>query len=374
MGVARIRTRRRAAAVIVGGLAIAAFAFGAALGDGPAARPSAAELLPPKHLAGQRIVVGFPGTTIPDRVREQVREGRIAGVILFASNLPTRDDGKRLVARLQAIPRPAHLRVPLLVMVDQEGGLVKRLSGAPTASAEEMGARGTRFSRSQGHRTGRNLRNVGINVDLAPVLDVGRPGGVIAETHRSFGSTAQRVKETAVPFARAMQSEQIGATAKHFPGLGAARENTDFAVQRIRLSKRTLRRVDEAPYGRFIAIGGDLVMISSAIYPALSEKPASLSRPIAVGELRSRLGFHGVSITDALGGAAIRAVGGTKRTSIAAAKAGTDLLLFSDYHDGARAYRALLRKLKAGGFDRGRFERSVQRVLALRHRLGRDRG
>jgi beta-N-acetylhexosaminidase len=258
-------------------------------------------------------------------------------------------------------------------MVDQEGGLVKRLNGAPTASAEEMGARGTRFSRHQGRRSARNLRNVRINVDLAPVLDVGRPGGVIAETHRSFGATAQRVKDTAVPFAHGLQTQAVAATAKHFPGLGAAGENTDFAVQRIRLSKRTLRRVDEAPYARFIAIGGDLVMISSAIYPAFSDKPASLSRPIAVGELRSRLGFHGVSITDALGGAAIRAVGGTRRTAIAAAKAGTDLLLFSDYHDGARAYRALLRKLQADEIDRGRFERSVQRVLSLRHRLGVDK-
>jgi len=373
VGVARTRTRRRLAAVILGGLALAAFALGAALGNGPASRSSAAERLPPKQLAGQRIVIGFPGTEIPDRVREMVREGRIAGVILFSGNLPTRDEGSRLVARLQAIPRPPHLHLPLLIMVDQEGGLVKRLNGAPTVSAEEMGARGTRFSRRQGRRTARNLRNVHINVDLAPVLDVGRPGGVIAETHRSFGATAQRVKDTAVPFAHALQAQAVAATAKHFPGLGAAPENTDFAVQRIRLSKRTLRSVDEAPYARFIAIGGDLVMISSAIYPAFSDKPASLSRPIAVGELRSRLGFHGVSITDALGGAAIRAVGGTRRTAIAAAKAGTDLLLFSDYHDGARAYRALLRKLQADGIDRGRFERSVQRVLSLRHRLGVDK-
>jgi len=110
-------------------------------------------------------------------------------------------------------------------------------------------------------------------------------------------------------------------------------------------------------------------MVSSAIYPALSDKPASLSRPVATGELRTRLGFGGVSITDALGGAAIRAVGGPARVGLAAAKAGTDLLLFSDYRDGGEAYRALLRKLRSGDIDRSRFGRSVQRVLALRHRL-----
>ena len=370
MGRARIRGRRRAAAVLLGALALGAFALGVALGDGPAQRPTAASRLALRQLAGQRIVAGFAGADVPDRVREMVREGRIAGVILFAGNLPSREAGQQLVARLQRIPRPPHLRDPLLVMVDQEGGLVKRLSGAPTASAEQMGRRGSEFSRDQGRLTARNLRNIGINVNLAPVLDVGRPGGVIAETHRSFGATARRVEETAVAFAAAMQARGVAATGKHFPGLGAARENTDFAVQRIRLSRRTLRRVDEAPYGRFIAVGGDLVMISSAVYPALSDKPASLSRPVAVRELRTRLGFNGVSITDALGGAAIRAVGGPARAGLAAAKAGTDLLLFSDYRDGVEAYRALLRKLRSGDIDRGRFERSVQRVLSLRHRLG----
>jgi beta-N-acetylhexosaminidase len=350
-------------------LALGAFALGAALGAAPAPRPGAATLLAPGELAGQRIVVGFAGTQAPERVRAMAREGRIAGVILFADNLPSRAAGRRLIARLQRIPRPAHLRDPLLVMVDQEGGLVKRLSGAPTASAEEMGRRGAAFSRRQGARTARNLADVGFNVDLAPVLDVGRPGGVIAETHRSFGATAGRVERTAVRFAAAMQARGVAATAKHFPGLGAARENTDFAVQRIRLSARTLRRVDEAPYRPFADIRGSLVMVSSAIYPALSDKPASLSLAVASDELREGLGFSGVSITDALGGAAIRSVGGPERIGIAAAKAGTDLLLFTDYRDGAEAQRALLRKLRGGGVDRGRFEHSVQRVLALRHRL-----
>lgn len=330
---------------------------------------SAAEGLTARQLAGERLIVGFIGTEVPAPVRRMIREGRLAGVILFAANLPSRSQGRRLIASLQRIPRPTQPRDPLLVMVDQEGGLVKRLSGAPTASAEEMGRRGAAFSREQGALTARNLADVGFNVNLAPVLDVGRQGGVIEETDRSFGATAARVEATAVPFAAALQARGVAATAKHFPGLGAARENTDLAVQRIRLDRRTLRRIDEAPYRRFLDAGGDLVMVSSAIYPALSRKPASLSRPVATRELRTRLGFSGVSITDALGGAAIRAVGGPARTGLAAAKAGTDLLLFSDHRDGARAYRALLRKLRSGDIDRGRFERSVQRVLELRHRL-----
>src|SRR4029079_9844098 len=90
---------------------------------------------------------------------------------------------------------------------------VKRLSGAPTASAATMGARGAAFSREQGRRTAANLRDVGVNVDLAPVLDVGRSGGVIAETERSFGATAARVSATAIPFAEALQAGGSRATA-----------------------------------------------------------------------------------------------------------------------------------------------------------------
>ena len=185
-----------------------------------------------------------------------IRTGRAAGVVLFAGNLPSRAAGRRLIGSLQAIPRPPGLRDPLLVMTDQEGGLVKRIGGAPSASARTMGARGPAFSREQGRRTAANLRDLGINVDLAPVLDVARPGGTIAAADRSFGSTAAAVAATAVPFAEAMQGGGVAATGKHFPGLGSAELNTDLAVQRIGLSKQALRSVDEAPYSPFIAAGG----------------------------------------------------------------------------------------------------------------------
>jgi beta-N-acetylhexosaminidase len=371
--VKRTTPRGRLALLGLAAAAIAAFILGIALsanGSQPRER-SAAEALPASKLAGERIIVGFPGTRVPGAVKRMIRRGRIAGVILFSDNLPSRSEGRRLIARLQHVPRPKGVRDPLLVMIDQEGGLVKRIGGAPRASAGTMGARGTAFSRRQGRLTGRNLRNLGTNVNLAPVLDVAHPGGDIAATGRGFGSSARRVRATAVPFARAMQKVGVAATAKHFPGLGAARQNTDFAVQRIRLSKRRLRR-DALPYRRFIAGRGAMVMLSTAIYPAFSPKPAAFARPLATRELRTRLGFRGVSITDALGTVAAGAFGGPNIAGLAAAKAGVDLLLYSDFQAGARTYRGLRRKLRNGDLDRDRFERSVQRVLVLRHRLGRD--
>jgi len=366
--------RRRLAAAAGCGLAAAAFAFGAALGDGPGAAPSAVSRLPLDRLAGQRVVIGFDGPEAPTAVRRMVREGRVAGVILFADNFPSRAAGRRLIADLQSLRRPAGLRDPLLVMADQEGGLVKRVDGPPAASAREMGAAGAAFSREQGRLTAANLRDVGVSVDLAPVLDVARPGGTIAATGRGFGATAARVAATAVPFAAALRRGGVAATAKHFPGLGAAHLNTDFAVQRIGLTKQRLRAVDEAPYRAFIEGGGDVVMLSTAIYPAFSPKPAAFARPIASGELRSRLGFEGVSITDALGAAAVRAFGGPVRAGLAAVRAGADLLLFADYREAVPVHLRLVDRLRAGALPRAAFETSVGRVLRLRHRLAGDTG
>jgi beta-N-acetylhexosaminidase len=256
-------------------------------------------------------------------------------------------------------------------MVDQEGGDVKRLpQGPPNASPAQLGQSGDENqARDEGKATGSYLRGLGINVDLAPVLDVARPGGVIAATERGFGSTAQRVAATAVPFAQALQQGGVAASGKHFPGFGAARENTDFAVQRIGLPKQRLRVVDEAPYRTFIAAGGDLVMLSTAIYPAFSPDPAAFARSIATGELRRRLGFEGVSISDALETVAVENFGGAAKAGLAGARAGTDLLLFAALAPAERAWRALVAKLRAGALDRDEFEASAQRVLELRARL-----
>ena len=368
-----LRRRRAALLGVLIGLAAGAFALGVALGKdrggGAPPPPSVASTLPARLLAGERLIAGVPGSGVSAKLRAAIGRGELAGVVLFADSFPSRAAGRRLIRQLQRIRRPAKLRDPLLIMVDQEGGQVKRVDGAPTASAEEMGKRGAAFSRRQGRRTARNLSDLGVNVDLAPVLDVARPDGVIAATERGFGSSAAQVAATAVPFAEGLRAGGVAATGKHFPGFGAAPENTDFAVQRIGLSKRKLRAVDEAPYRRFIAGGGELVMLSTAIYPAFSRQPAAFARPLATGELRRRLGFDGVSVTDALQTVAVEAFGGPRRAALAAAHAGTDLLLFTDLPAAAAARRALVAKLRAGRLDRAEFEASVERVLSLRARL-----
>ncbi|HWT90060.1 MAG TPA: glycoside hydrolase family 3 N-terminal domain-containing protein, partial [Solirubrobacterales bacterium] len=139
----------------------------------------------------------------------------------------------------------------------------------------------------------------------------------------------------------------------------------------IDLSKAELRRVDEKPYAAFVATGGEMVMLSTAIYPAFSDRPAAFTRAIATGELRNRLGFEGVSITDALETPAVEDFGGTAEAAVAGARAGSDLLLYARLGPAEQAWEALVAKLRSGALDREEFEESAQRVLDLRAELKR---
>jgi beta-N-acetylhexosaminidase len=374
-------------------VAVGGFALGAVLGSGgsggssvrhlsrqagqatdggegePAERatPTLAEGLTPSELAGERVVVSIDGTGLTPELRNAVHTGKVAGVVLFEADFPSRAAGRELIEALQAIPRPARLRrLPLLVMTDQEGGEVKRVDGAPEASAAEMGREGASYARRQGVATAANLKSLGVNIDLAPVLDVARLGGVIGATDRGFGATAATVATTAVPFAVGLQSGGVAATAKHFPGLGTATENTDFEAQRLALPKAELRAVDEAPYRAYIAAGGKLVMLSTAIYPAFSGRPAAFTRAVATGELRGRLGFQGVTITDSLGGAAVAAFGGQREAAVDGAAAGDDLLLFDDLPSALAGHAAMVAQLHRGGLKRSPFLAAAGRVLRLR--------
>lgn len=332
---------------------------------------SASELTP-RQLAGQRVVCGFDGRSAPRSLLRVIGAGELAGVILFEPNLGSRAEVRAMTSAIQATERPPGLRQPLLVSIDQEGGQVKRLPGPPAASAEAIGRRGAAYARSQGAATGRSLRSYGVNTDLAPVLDVARPGGFIAGQDRSFGSGAERAGRAGVAFAAGLGAEGVAATAKHFPGLGSTSANTDLRPATIPLRAGTLRRVDEAPYERFIAAGGELVMVSSARYPALgaAKRPASQSKAVMAGELRGRLGFAGVTITDSLETPAVRRSGSPARVAVRTAGAGADLLLYVHCDAAMRAARALRRALADGRLKRAPFEAAVDRVLALRADLG----
>ncbi len=310
------------------------------------------------QLAGQRIVTSFRGTTLSRSLAGRIGHGEVAGVILFKENVTSTAQTRRLIADIQAVPRPPGLRAPLLVMIDQEGGRVRRLPGGPPAAASVTTPE---QARAAGQTAGAALRAVGANVDLAPVADVGRAGGFLAGQRRTYPSAAE-----VVGFHQGLMDRGILGAAKHFPGLGAAAVNTDLAPSAIRVSRETLIATDEAPFRALISDGIKLVMVASAAYPALDPKPAVFSKTVVTGELRGRLGFQGVVMTDSLNAGALRPVGGPGPSSVRAAAAGVDLMLVTSERAATDVQRSLIHAYRTGTLRRDRARTSVQRITGLR--------
>jgi len=378
---ARVRVVRLVAAATL----VAALGATAAAGARAPGARGAAVLLPAlsrAHLAGQRIVYAYAGTTPPAALLALVRAGEAAGVIFFAPNAPSVAVLRAAVAALRQANAASPVHVPLLLMTDQEGGLVRRLPGAPALSERQIGASSgaSALASAAGAGAAATLRGAGLNVNLAPVLDVYRtPGNFIDRYQRSYSSDPQLAGTLGAAFIRAQQAAGVAATAKHFPGLGAAgtSQDTDVRAVTIPTALASLRAVDEAPYRAAIAAGARLVMVSWAVYPALdATAPAGLSARVIQGELRGRLGFAGVTITDGLGAGALVRYGGFDARAVRAARAGADLVLCTvgaaqanGPAIGLAALHGLEGALAHGTLAPGAFRQAVARVITLRASL-----
>jgi beta-N-acetylhexosaminidase len=308
---------------------------------------------------------------------QQISAGEAGGVIFFGENITGLDQIAAVVNQLEQAQAQSPVRAPLLLMTDQEGGLVRRLPGAPTQSEKQVGSAADPVAAASdaGAGAGANLEGVGMNLNLSPVLDVFRsPGDFDDQFQRSYSSDPQLCGTLGAAFVRAQQRTGVAATAKHFPGLGAATaaQNTDLTTVTLDQSATELRAIDELPFRAAIAAGVQLVMTSWAVYPALDpHRPAGLSAPIVQRELRGRLRFRGVTITDALEAGSLAAYGTSAQRGVLAAEAGMDLLLCSarDVSQGQTTVAALAdatgRHHRAG--DEG--DAALRRVLALRKRL-----
>ncbi len=321
---------------------------------------------PLARMVGQQVMERMSGTSADPALLARIKAGHVGGVILYSDDISSPSQTGALVHQLQSAARAGH-NPPLLISTDQEGGQVKRLPwAAPTIPPPQMGADGSSVSRSQGLQTGRDLKAVGINVDLAPVVDVAHSSGAfIWQQGRSFGMTSQRVINSAVPFALGMLKGGVAPTAKHFPGVGGATVDTDFAKQTISVGARDL-----APYKVLIPDHVPLIMVSTGVYPSLdsSRAPAALSRKIVMGLLRRKLRFTGVTISDDLE----RPTGySTQAAVVRAAQAGIDEILVSSTEgSGPLAYRTLIAAARAGKVSRAQVEAAYGRILALKARYG----
>jgi beta-N-acetylhexosaminidase len=307
--------------------------------------------------AGETIVSALAG---PPKAAflARIRAGEMGGVILV---------GRWKPAEFAAVTRTLHatsceIGRPLLILVDQEGGFARRLTwAAPWHSAGELGHLGVAETQREAAATATALRSAGVDVDLAPVTDTLGRGGFLRG--RSFGSDPSLVARLATTFIRTLQAGGVAATAKHFPGLGAAKQNTDDRVVSV-------RKTQLAPFQSAINAGAKLVMVSSAAYPKLdaSGTPAVFSHTIVSDLLRRSLGFRGVVVTDALDAPA---AAHTPNAPARALAAGVDLLLYTSGSTAHRGYEELAAAAHRTAATRTQLTRAVAHIRALKSWLGR---
>jgi beta-N-acetylhexosaminidase len=323
-------------------------------------------------------VVGFSNTaetvmgtlTSPPnrRFMTRLRRGKMGGVLLLGNGWLTRRTAARVTAQLQ---RAACTRgEPLLIAVDQEGGIVRRLAWAPPTEAPAY-MTSPADAQAQAAAAAAALRSVGIDVDFAPVVDTPRSASNFLGT-RAFSHSRFRNAKMGRAFVGGLQTNGIAATAKHFPGLGLAGGNTDNGRIVIDAPARKIRR-DLLPFRSAIGAGVKLVMLSTAIYPKLdaSRKPAAFSNKIVVGLLRHRLGFKGVTVTDSLTAPAAEAI---PHAATRAMLAGSDLLIFGAEYASEQGYATLIRDEAASPRLRARLARAAARIRALKTWLSANGG
>lgn len=311
-----------------------------------------------RQQVGQLTVSSFPGTAAPDYIRRRLRARETAGVILFGANGGDRAQWRRLTRSLQ---RSAGGRA--LIMVDQEGGDIRTVGHAgPPASQPFQGPPSSVRRAARG--AGRQLRAAGIQVNLAPVADVPRPGSVMAT--RSFAGDERGIAARTRASIRGLRDARVAATAKHFPGLGGATVNTDNAPATVRVP---LDR-DLLPFRAAVDEEVPLVMLSHASYPELDpRRVASQSRAIVTGLLRERLDFGGVIVTDSLEAEAVLARSGVAAAAEGSIRAGADLILMTGSASWNEVFPRLLAEARRDRAFRERISESAARVLALKRQL-----
>ncbi len=316
----------------------------------PAATPAATPGLTLRQQIAGMLLVGFRGTTADEAAATlaDIRDLGLGGVVLFDFDTPTGQRVRNIVSPAQLTELIAALREaagdrPLIVAVDEEGGRVARLDpdhGFPaTLSAAALGARDDpSFTRARAGEMATTLRGVGIDLNLAPVVDLNlNPSNpIIGALDRSFGADPDLVVAQAEAFVAAHRQVGVRTALKHFPGHGSATADTHLGVVDV---TSVWRAVELEPFRRLVSDGlADAVLTAHVFNAALDpEHPATLSQPIVTGLLRDQLGWQGLVISDDMQMGAIRAQYGYPEAIALAIEAGIDLLTIANqqvYEEG----------------------------------------
>lgn len=322
---------------------------------------------------GQRLVTGFPGRE-PDReFLEIVAKYQIGNVILFKHNIESEAQLAALCARLRQIILEA-CGIEPFIMIDQEGGMVSRLPDEgcnPPGAMAVAAVGGVQAARRTGLATAAILRRCGINMDLAPVMDISsnpdHPGNGV----RSFGDTAETVSRYGIAEMLGMQEGGIAACVKHFPGCGAAEKDSHLTLPQIGLALEELEARELRPFRDAAAAGADAVMVSHCLFSRIDPQlPGTMSPQIIKGLLRNKLGWQGLLLSDCMEMGAIAEHFGVVEGAVAALKAGMDIVMTSHCAGyAARAAQRMFDEAQSGELDIQALEESTDRILATKGRL-----
>lgn len=308
---------------------------------------------------------------------EAIQKYHIGGVIYFnwTDNIGTPVDLTQVNALsngIQKIAMDQRMPIPLLIGTDQEGGIVARVTEPATVfpGAMALGATGSEeYGVKVGEIMGSELKHLGINMDLAPDLDVNiNPDNPVIGV-RSISENPDLVAKLGLAQIKGYQNENVIATGKHFPGHGDTNTDSHYGLPIINHDLKTLEEIDLKPFKAAIDAGIDSIMTAHIVVPALDNSglPATLSKPILTDLLRYKLGFDGIIITDSLGMSGANVVP-ADRVAVEAFKAGADILL--NPPDVDIAYNSVLNAVKNGEITEKRLDESVFRILKVKMKRG----
>jgi beta-N-acetylhexosaminidase len=320
---------------------------------------------------GQLMLVGFAGTDLTPEMRRWVQERHVGGVVLFSRNMTSFSQTATLTRKLHACAT-----TPLFVALDQEGGSVARIKEGAISLPGNMALGATRdpaLAYVAGQALAIDLRLLGFNMNLAPVLDVNsNPRNPVIGV-RSYGEDPKLVGTLGAWYVRGQQEMGVVAVAKHFPGHGNAASDSHFGLPQVVVSKKHFEKVELVPFKQAIAAGLDAIMTAHIAFPNIAEAkntPATLSHAVLTNILRRKLRFEGIVVTDGLEMQGVEKAG-VGAAAVKAILAGADMpMVLWTAQAREQVYRALLAAVRSGEISATRLDQSVRRILSVKQRRG----
>ena len=320
---------------------------------------------------GQMMMIGVHGKEVNNDISYLLNEYKVGGIIFYDRNMDSRAQVKKFSAEIQDIALNSDKKIPLFISIDEEGGRVSRMQHdlTPPPSQEEIGQSGDYgWAKETAETTAKKLRDIGINLNFAPVADVG------SRDTRSFSDNGDIVAEFVSSAAQGYENEKFFYCLKHFPGIGLAKVDPHQDISTVDISREDLEKVDLLPFRKIISERDNskfMVMVGHLKYPAIDpNNAASLSPLIVTDILRKELNFTGVVITDDLNMGAVSNYNGIESIVIQAIKSGADIILIChEYELQKRACDEILNAVKRGEITEKRIDDSVRRILKMKANL-----